>query len=132
MAKLKDEEARFRIALQAFVGTVADRASAAKRVADLEAIIEDGVDRAMYYSYRTSELIETANQGVVTSATDSVRALSFGAALATLVGLLVSVQLSRAFKTHLAVVLRATQEFGKGNFRYRITTPFRDDMGSRS
>ena len=126
VAKLKDEEARFRIALQSFVD---NRGRAAKKAADIEAIIEDAVDRAMYYSYRTSEVIETANQGIVASATDSVRALSFGAALATLVGLLVSVLLSRAFKTHLAVVLRATQEFGKGNFRYRITTPFRDDMG---
>ena len=131
VTKLREEEVRFRTALYVFVESGKDpsQETGAKAAADIEMIMDDAVDRAAYYSYRTSELIEAANRGVVESATASTRALSLAAALTALVGFGVSLLLSRTFKRHLSTVLRATQEFGAGNFAYRINSPFRDPMG---
>ena len=69
------------------------------------------------------------NHGIVASATASTRGLAVAAVLAAMTGLAVSIVLNRIVKRHLAAILRATQEFGSGNFSYRIKSPFRDDMG---
>lgn len=132
VTKLKEEEVRFRTALYVFVESGARhpaQETAAKAAADIALIIDDAVDRAAYYSYRTSELIESTNRGIVESATASRRALSLAAGLSVVAGFVVSVLLSRACKRHLSTVLRATREFGAGNFAYRINSRFRDDMG---
>jgi two-component system sensor histidine kinase/response regulator len=132
LTKLADKEMQFRTTLDAFVespGDNPDQGTATTAAADIDTLIEEAVDSAIYYSYRTSELIERTNGGIVASATNTVQLVSIGAGLAALLGSAVSILLSRTFKRHLTVVRRATQEFGKGNFSYRIATPFRDDMG---
>ena len=45
--------------------------TAAKAVKDIEVIIDDAVDRAIFYAYRTSEVIETANRGILRSANNT-------------------------------------------------------------
>src|SRR5439155_17539766 len=65
LTKLKEEEVRFRTALYVFVESGARdpaQETAAKAAADIALIIDDAVDRAAYYSYRTSELIESTNR----------------------------------------------------------------------
>src|SRR5205823_5002748 len=85
--------------------------------------------RAIYYSYRTSEVIETTNQEIVKSAKATTVALTVGAVVAAFIGVLVSVLLSWTFNRHLTAISSATKEFGKGNFSYRINSPFTDSMG---
>src|SRR2546426_954146 len=105
VTKLKEEEVRFRTALYVFVESGARdpaQETAARAAADIALIIDDAVDRAAYYSYRTSELIESSNRGIVESATASRRALSLAAGLSVVAGFVVSVLLSRACKRHLA------------------------------
>jgi signal transduction histidine kinase len=92
-------------------------------------IIDDAVDRAIFYAYRTSEVIETANRGILRSANNTTVALTIGAAVAAISGILLSLLLSSTFQRHLTAILHATQEFGKGNFSHRINTPFKDSMG---
>jgi signal transduction histidine kinase/CheY-like chemotaxis protein len=132
VSKLRFEERRFRTALYVFIEPgVNDPAqeTAAKAVADIDQLIDDAVARAVHYSYRTSEVIEQTNSEIVQAAHHTTVGLTIGAGLAALVGLCVSVLLSRACKRHLAVILRATQELGKGHFAYRINSPFKDSMG---
>ena len=132
VTNLRVEETRFRTALYVFADSGSDDPSqetAAKAAADIVTILDDAVDRAIYYSYRTSEVIESMNHGIVASATASTRGLTVAAVLAAVTGLAVSIVLNRIVKRHLAAILRATQEFGRGNFSYRIKRPFRDDMG---
>jgi signal transduction histidine kinase/CheY-like chemotaxis protein len=132
VTKLGTEETRFRTALYVFVESGIDdpaQETAAKAAADIVTILDDAVDRAIYYSYRTSEVIESTNHGIVASATSSTRRLAMAAVAAAMTGLVISILLSRLFKRHLAAILHATQEFGKGNFSYRIKSPFRDEMG---
>jgi signal transduction histidine kinase/CheY-like chemotaxis protein len=135
VTSLRFEETRFRTALYVFVESGSEdpsQATEARAAADLVRILDDTVDRAIYYSYRMSELIESTNHGIVASAIRSTRSLEMAAALVVLTGLAVSVVLTRLVKRHLTAILRATQEFGKGNFSYRIKSPFRDDMGKLS
>jgi signal transduction histidine kinase/DNA-binding response OmpR family regulator len=132
VTRLRFEEKRFRTALYVFVESGIDdpaQETAAKAVADIEHLVDDAVARAIHYSYRTSEVIEQTNSEIVQSARRTTVILTIGAGLAALAGLCVSLILSRAFKRHLAVILRATQEFGKGDFSYRINSPFKDSMG---
>ena len=132
VTRLRLEEKRFRTALYVFVESGVDdpaQETAAKAVDDIEHRVDDAVTRAVHYSYRTSEVIEQTNNEIVRSAQRTTVVLSIGAALAAFAGLCVSLILSRALKQHLGVILRATQEFGKGNFSYRINAPFKDSMG---
>jgi two-component system, sensor histidine kinase and response regulator len=132
VTKLKLEERRFRTALYVFLESGVDDPSqetAAKAAKDIEVLIDDAVDRAIFYAYRTSELIETNNQGILQSANETTVALTVGAVLAVIFGVLLSLLLTATFKRHLTAILRATQEFGRGNFAYRINTKFRDSMG---
>jgi signal transduction histidine kinase/CheY-like chemotaxis protein/HPt (histidine-containing phosphotransfer) domain-containing protein len=132
VTKLRLEERRFRTALYVFLEAGVDdpaQETAAKAVKDIEVLIDDAVDRATFYAYRTSELIESANAEILRSANKTVVALTVGAVVAALSGVLLSLLLSSTFKRHLTAILRATQELGKGNFAYRINTPFKDSMG---
>jgi len=135
VTKLRTEEKRLRTALYVFLESGVDdpaQETAAKAFKDIEVIIDDAVDRAIFYAYRTSELIETANQGILRSAKHTTIGLTVGAIVAALTGLLMSILLSSTFKRHLTAILTATQEFGRGNFGYRIHTPFKDSMGQRA
>jgi signal transduction histidine kinase/DNA-binding response OmpR family regulator/HPt (histidine-containing phosphotransfer) domain-containing protein len=132
VTKLRQEEKRFRTALYVFLESGVDDPSqetAAKAVKDIEVIIDDAVDRAIFYAYRTSEVIEAANGDILKSANKTAVALTVGAVVAVLCGLLMSVLLSSTFKRHLRAIAQATEEFGKGNFAYRIRSPFKDSMG---
>jgi HPt (histidine-containing phosphotransfer) domain-containing protein/HAMP domain-containing protein len=132
LIKLRIEEKRFRTALYVFIESGVDDAAqetASKAVADIESLLGDAVDRAIHYSYRTTEGIEKVNSHIVQSAHDTTVVLTIGAGLAALIGVLVSLLLSRVFQRHLSVILQATHEFGKGNFAYRINSPFKDAMG---
>ncbi len=132
LVKLRLEERRFRTVLYVFAESGVDdpaQETAAIAAADIDQLIEIAVARAIHYSYRTTELIEQANTEIVRSAHRSTIMLTIGAGLAALIGLAVSFMLSRALTRHLTVILRATQEFGKGNFTYRINSPFKDNMG---
>ena len=132
VTKLKHEEKRFRTALYVFLESGVDdpaQETAARAVKDIEVIIDDAVDRAIFYAYRTSEVIETANRGILRSANNTTVALTIGAIVAAISGILLSLLLSSTFQRHLTAILHATQEFGKGNFSHRINTPFKDSMG---
>jgi signal transduction histidine kinase len=132
VVKLRLEERRFRTVLYIFAESGVDdpaQETAAKAAADIDQLIEIAVARAIHYSYRTTELIEQANTEIVQSANRTKAVLTMGAGLAALIGLAVSLMLSRVLKRHLIVILHATQEFGKGNFTYRINARFKDDMG---
>jgi len=132
VTKLRLEEKRFRTALYVFIESGVDdpaQETAVKAVADIERLIDDAIARAIHYSYRASEVIEQTNGEIMESAYHTTVMLTIGAGVAALVGLCVSILLSRAFKRHLAVILRATQELGKGHFTYRINSPFKDSMG---
>jgi signal transduction histidine kinase len=132
VTKLRTEEKRFRTALYVFLESGVDdpaHETAAKAFRDIEVIIDDAVDRAIFYSYRTSELIEQANQEITRSAKQTTIGLTVGAIVAAITGLLMSILLSSTFKRHLTAILNATQEFGRGNFSYRINSPFKDSMG---
>ena len=132
VTKLKHEEKRFRTALYVFLESGVDdpaQETAARAVKDIEVIIDDAVDRAIFYAYRTSEVIETANRGILRSANNTTVALTIGAVVAAISGILLSLLLSSTFQRHLTAILHATQEFGKGNFSHRINTPFKDSMG---
>src|SRR5436190_4401037 len=92
VTKLRVEETRFRTELYVFVESgVEDPAqeTAAKAAADIVMILDDAVDRAIYYSYRTSEIIESTNHGIVASATESTRGLTTAAGVAAITGLAV-------------------------------------------
>jgi signal transduction histidine kinase/CheY-like chemotaxis protein/HPt (histidine-containing phosphotransfer) domain-containing protein len=132
VTKLKTEEKRFRTALYVFLESGLDdpaQETAAKAFKEIEVIIDDAVDRAVFYSYRTSEKIEEANQEIMRAANRTTLTLTAGAIIAAIIGVLMSVLLSSTFRRHLTTILDATQEFGKGNFAYRINSPFRDPMG---
>jgi two-component system, sensor histidine kinase and response regulator len=132
VTKLKHEEKRFRTALYVFLESGVDdpaQETAARAVKDIEVIIDDAVDRAIFYAYRTSEVIETANRGILRSANNTTVALTIGAIVAAISGILLSLLLSSTFQRHVTAILHATQEFGKGNFAHRINTPFKDSMG---
>jgi signal transduction histidine kinase/CheY-like chemotaxis protein/HPt (histidine-containing phosphotransfer) domain-containing protein len=132
VTKLRYEERRFRTALYVFLESGIDdpaQETAAQAVRDIEVLIDDAVDRAIFYAYRTSEVMETSNRQILKSAGDTSVALTIGAVVAVLSGVLLSLLLSSTFKRHLTAILSATQEFGKGNFGYRINTPFKDSMG---
>ena len=58
--------------------------TAAKAVKDIEVIIDDAVDRAIFYAYRTSEVIETANGQILRSAKQTQVALTVGAVVAAI------------------------------------------------
>ena len=129
---LRHEEKRFRTALYVFLESGVDDPSqetAAKAFKDIEVIIDDAVDRANFYAYRTSEVIEQANQEILRSANKTTVGLTVGAIVAAVTGVLMSLLLSSTFKRHLTAILHATQEFGKGDFGYRINSPFKDPMG---
>ena len=129
--RLRAEEARFRKALDAFAGSGAHPAgeTATSAMADIDALIEDAVDRATYYTYRTSELIEATNREILRSTQNSAWTLTVAVVVTAFAGLAVSVLLGRVFSRHLAPVLRATRELGQGNLSYRVNTPYRDPMG---
>jgi signal transduction histidine kinase/CheY-like chemotaxis protein/HPt (histidine-containing phosphotransfer) domain-containing protein len=132
VTKLRGEEKRFRTALYVFIESGIDdpaQETAAKALADMEQLIDDAVDRAIHYSYRASEIIETTNQDIVGSARTTTVGLTVGAVAAAIVGVLVSVLLSWAFNRHLRAIASATEEFGRGNFSYRINSRFKDSMG---
>ncbi len=132
VTKLRLEERRFRTALYIFLESGVDdpaQETAAKAVKDIEVIIDDAVDRAIFYAYRTSEVIETANGQILRSAKQTQVALTVGAVVAAISGVLLSFLLSGTFNRHVTAILRATQELGKGNFAHRINTPFKDSMG---
>jgi signal transduction histidine kinase len=132
VTKLRLEERRLRTALYVFLEAGVDdpaQETAAKAGKDIEVLIDDAVDRAIFYAYRTSELIESANSEILRSANQTVVALTVGAVVVALSGALLSLLLSSTFKRHLTAILRATRELGKGNFAYRINTPFKDSMG---
>ena len=132
VTKLRQEEKRFRTALYVFLESGVDDPSqetAAKAVKDIEVIIDDAVDRAIFYAYRTSEVIEEANHEILKSANRTAVALTVGAVIAAISGLLMSLLLSSTFNRHLTAILYATRELGKGNFAYRINSPFKDSMG---
>ena len=132
VTKLRHEEKRFRTALYVFLESGVDDPSqetAAKAFKDIEVIIDDAVDRANFYAYRTSEVIEEANQEILLSANKTTVGLTVGAVVAAVTGVLASLLLSSTFKRHLTAFLHATQEFGRGNFAHRINSPFKDAMG---
>jgi two-component system sensor histidine kinase/response regulator len=132
VTKLRTEEKRFRTALYVFLESGVDdpaQETAAKAFKEIEVIIDDAVDRAIFYAYRTSEVIEEANREILRSANKTTVTLTVGAVVAAISGVLMSLLLSSTFKRHLTAILRATQELGKGNFAYRINTRFKDSMG---
>jgi signal transduction histidine kinase/DNA-binding response OmpR family regulator/HPt (histidine-containing phosphotransfer) domain-containing protein len=132
LVNLRLEEKRFRTALYVFIESGADdpaQETAIKAVADIETLLGDAVSRAIHYSYRVTEVIEKVNSDIVGSAHSTSITLTIGAGVAALAGILVSLLLNRAFQKHLRVILQATHEFGKGNFAYRIRSPFKDAMG---
>ena len=132
VTRLRLEERRFRTALYVFLEAGVDdpaQETAAKAVRDIEVLIDDAVDRAIFYAYRTSELIESANREILGSANRATVALTMGAVVAVISVVLLSLLLSTTFRRHLTAILRATQELGEGNFGYRINTPFKDSMG---
>jgi len=132
VVKLRLEEKRFRTGLYVFVESGFDdpaQESAANAAVEIELLIDDAVDRAIFYSYRISEGIETSNRAIIKSAQDTRVALTVGGLIAAIAGIGVSFLLSRAFTHHLTAILRATREFGTGNFSYRINTSFKDSMG---
>lgn len=132
LSNLAQQERRLRTALYVFMEAGLDdpaQETAAKAVVDIQHIVNDAATRAIHYSYRTSEIIEQTNNEIGRSARRINALLTIGATVAALVGICVSFLLSRASRRHLAVILAATREFGKGNFSYRIHSPFKDDMG---
>ena len=131
VTKLRYEEKRFRTALYVFLESGEDpsQETAAKAFKEIEVIIDDAVDRANFYAYRTSEVIEQANQEILRSANKTTVGLTIGAVVAAVTGVLMSLLLSSTFKRHLTAILHATEEFGRGNFSHRINTPYKDAMG---
>jgi len=132
LAKLRQEEQRFRVLLTALVDAAAGRKAemtSAQAVKEIEALIDDAVDQAVFYAYRTSEVIEQRNRTILRGAGDTTATLTVGAIIAVIGGVLLSLLMSSVFKRHLSAILRATEELGRGNFAYRINSRYKDPMG---
>jgi signal transduction histidine kinase/ActR/RegA family two-component response regulator len=129
--KLCREERRIRTLLYAFAASIDyikdDNGRMIQR--QIDQAIADSINRSVECSRTSRAAAQAAGEKMIAVATRTSWTLIIGGVVTIIAGIVISVLLTRTLTRGVVAIKQATDELAGGNLRYRINSPFSDEVG---